>query len=236
MRKTPYLDKLSTSAHLPASEGQHGYCSTSADSFPDLEHTGVRSKFQPKITLTVNPHGTLTGIYKLKAYERVRSIHREDCAEQGKELAIKTGHKQFIDKILLDMEEAKNKRFHKEMSCYRTQKTNMGYSTNEFSFEPANNNKDDIAARIDDVENSDEYNEPFEYDDSSPVPALTTAVVVKTKTKKETRAPRAAQKPVKRVFNRMSLFESLMDQTKPPGSPKKRFGTITTATELKETS
>jgi hypothetical protein len=197
MKKGPFLDKITTASHMPTPEGQVGFCSTSTDSFPDLEHTGIRTKFQPRITPTTNPHGRITGMYKDAAFEKVATIHRDHCALVSTEDVFKSGHKQFIDKVLLDMQESKMKRTARELKCYTSEKKRIGFDDTQFSY--------DKGGRDDEVRTD------------SPGRVTTRTLGVSE--------PRKI-----RVFNRMSLFNSILESTEPPKSPRKRYGLITTTT------
>lgn len=242
MRKAPYLDKITTSPHIPSVPGQVGYVSVSEETFPDLEHTGVRSKFQPKIIPTVDSHGKVTKIYKYNSNDRVSAVHHEECKMNGREGPITLGHKQFIDKILLDMQETKMLRMSRELRCYRTQKKELGYSSSEFRMEhstkPVITTTNTRPSTKGSSVSGDEYEESFEEppeDEERPLQhsALVTSTRAVLPKKKTTKEFNAAKKPPKRVFNRMSLFESLYDSTTNT-SPKKRFGTVTSTYTLKD--
>lgn len=119
-----YLDKISTAPHVPNVEGQIGFIST--DSFPDISHTGVQTKFRPYVPPAVTPGGKLRADYRTNTFEMACSLTREDMAANSTEITFKRSHKQFIDKVLLEMEEDRLRKIDRTLHSLSSTKAKLG--------------------------------------------------------------------------------------------------------------
>lgn len=135
--RRPYLDKLSTNDNITSStQNNHepeGINSTSKSVMPSLLHTGVKSSYG-KATIPVNArNGNISTIFKAHTRKKLAPIFREDYEMSSKEDVFRTGHKQFIDKILLDLDERKKDSMRRRMRHWTTSKNRLGF---EDSFNP----------------------------------------------------------------------------------------------------
>ena len=124
----PYLDKISTAPHIPNLDGQTGYIST--DCMPDISHTGIQTKIHPFIPPAVTPGGKITNEYRVNSYKTMGQLHREHLAANSMEITFKRGHKQFIDKVLCQMEDDRLRRVDRTHKYLKTNKEKLGFSEN----------------------------------------------------------------------------------------------------------
>eukprot|EP01036_Dinobryon_divergens_P028703 gene28703-37692_t len=124
----PYLDKISTAPHVPNLDGQTGY--TSTDSMPDMSHTGIQTKIHPYIPSAVTPSGKITNEYRIKSYKTMGQLHRENLAANSMEITFKRSHKQFIDKVLCQMEDDRLRKNDRTLQYLKTNKEKLGFSEN----------------------------------------------------------------------------------------------------------
>ena len=128
MNQHPYLDKITTAPHVPKLDGQSGY--VTVDSFPDISHTGIQTKFRPYIPPAVSPAGTLTNDYRTKSYEKMGELYREHLAANSSEATFKRSHKQFIDKVLYQLEEDRLRKVDRTIQYLQFNKEKLGFSGN----------------------------------------------------------------------------------------------------------
>ena len=124
----PYLDKISTAPHVPNLDGQTGY--TSTNSMPDMSHTGIQTKIHPFIPPAVTPAGKITNEYRINSYKTMGQLHREHLAANSMEITFKRSHKQFIDKVLCQMEDDRLRRVDRTLQYLKTNKEKLGFSEN----------------------------------------------------------------------------------------------------------
>ncbi len=132
MNSRPYLDKLVTSPHLPKMEGQTGYCSRQL--IPDLSCAGIHSEFEPKTMPTITSDGKMTKVFVMNAFRTMSDIQRGIVKQNAKEEIFKLDHRQYIDKLLVDMESSKRDKHVRRMKHWKTSKDAMGFNG---SFESA---------------------------------------------------------------------------------------------------
>lgn len=126
MDRKPFLDKISTAPHIPSQDGQYGL--VSLKNFPDLSHTGIRSKFEKQVPYATAKDGTILPSYKANAFKTTRMIERGLVKLNAREDVFKTGHKQFIDKVLCDMESTKQDKHRRQMKHWNSGKGKLGFS------------------------------------------------------------------------------------------------------------
>ena len=132
MNSRPYLDKLVTSPHLPKMEGQTGYCSRQL--IPDLSCAGIHSEFEPKTVPTITSDGKMTKVFVMNAFRTMSDIQRGIVKQNAKEEIFKLDHRQYIDKLLVDMESSKRDKHIRRMKHWKASKDAMGFNG---SFESA---------------------------------------------------------------------------------------------------
>ncbi len=126
MNNKPYLDKVVTAPHVPRQPGQIGFHTTK--NFPDLSHTGLRSKFEPQVPSATTADGRITDQYKRQAFLRNSAVERQLVKLNSREDVFKTGHKQFIDKVLCDMEDTKRRKSDRHMKHWNSSKSQLGFA------------------------------------------------------------------------------------------------------------
>jgi hypothetical protein len=132
MNNRPYLDKLVTSPHVPKQPGQTGYCSRKL--IPDLTCTGIHSEFEPKTDPVTTADGRMTKVFVLNAYRTMRELQRGITKQNAQEEIFRIDHRQYIDKLLVDMEEEKKDKHERRMRHFKRTKDSMGFAG---SFESA---------------------------------------------------------------------------------------------------
>jgi hypothetical protein len=132
MNSRPYLDKLVTSPHVPKQPGQTGYCSRKL--IPDLTCTGIHSEFEPKTDPVTTADGRMTKVFVLNAYRTMRELQRGITKQNAQEEIFRIDHRQYIDKLLVDMEEEKKDKHERRMRHFKRTKDSMGFAG---SFESA---------------------------------------------------------------------------------------------------
>ena len=103
----PYLDRIVTAPHYPKPEGSEGLMSTKV--FPDLDHTGIRSKYEAPKTHCTSLDGVLTKTWKDMAYRQWDVPSRWSEEVNARERSFKTADKIFLNKILIEYDEDKKK-------------------------------------------------------------------------------------------------------------------------------
>ena len=137
MNNRPYLDKLVTSPHVPKQAGQTGYCSRKL--IPDLSCAGVHSEFEPKTEPVIAADGRMTKVFVLNAYRTMRELQRGITAQNAKEEIFKIDHKQYIDKLLVDLEKEKKDKHQRRMRHFKSTKDLIGFGGSfESAFGPPN--------------------------------------------------------------------------------------------------
>lgn len=126
MDSRPFLDKISTSAHLPPKPGQRGFCSVKT--FPDLSHTYIRTKFDKGNPSSSTPDGRMTKEFTMRVKRKICTLHRGIAVLDAKEAAFKVDHKNYIDKLLLDMEATRMDQSQRRMAHWDSTKTGLGFS------------------------------------------------------------------------------------------------------------
>jgi hypothetical protein len=227
MNPRPYLDKVVTAPHMPKQDGQIGFHTTKF--FPDLSHTGIRCKFEKQTPNATASDGRLTVSYKTKAFKRTSLIERGLIQLNSREDVFRTGHKQFIDKVLCDMENTKKDKNNRHMMHWNTSKSKLGFA-DSFNSQVTNTAMD---------ENDESYYQSDEFGDSptNESPTNGTSKVV-TFNKSNTLAVGKSGVTIHstshsvnvregKPYSTMSRFNSLLEST-PNTSPKQRFGSTST--------
>ena len=127
MSRSPFLDKIVTAPHFPKPEGQVGY--VSMETFPDLSHTGVRTKFEPKVEAITYSDGSLTENFKTNSSNSMSYIYREEENLNNKEEIFAKSHKQVITKILIEMELSKKEMLDRKNKYMNSSKNKLGFET-----------------------------------------------------------------------------------------------------------
>lgn len=125
MNNRPYLDKLVTSPHIPKQEGQTGYCSRHI--IPDLSCAGIHSEFEPKTIPIITADGKMTKVFVMNAHRTMRELQRGIVKQNAQEEIFKLDHRQYIDKLLLDMEGSKRDKHERRMRHWKSSKDAMGF-------------------------------------------------------------------------------------------------------------
>jgi hypothetical protein len=129
--RKPYLDKICANPNIPPINGFKDL--NSGNVFPSLQHTGLKSAFEPETTTVTNPHGRITHQYRLESYKTMKEIYRDDYELKGREDIFKVSHKQYLDKILVDMENKKSESVARRTKHWTAGKSQYGFSD---SFNP----------------------------------------------------------------------------------------------------
>lgn len=128
-----YLDKLVTEPHVPKMKGQIGFYSTT--NIPDLSHTGIESTFQPYgMTAYDQKKMSIRKSYREATNDRIKVLHREMIAANAIEKTFCKGHRQFIDRLLVEMEGDKRKKLNKTQKSWKSEKNAVGFGETEFKF------------------------------------------------------------------------------------------------------
>ena len=244
MNKKPYLDKVVTQPHVPQPSGQVGYCTM--NHFPNLSHTGIRCKFEQQTPYATSTDGRITNSYKANAFKTHSMVQRELIKLNSRETVFKAGHKQFIDKVMCDMEATRRDKYERHNKHWNTSKSKLGFS-DSFNQQTSSTHQSHIPSRSGSPPRTEEGAEEEQYYDSNefsefPVDAdgrgADQAVEGqaqvsfphnKSHTTKSvsTRQPSNHSVPKHRSsYNTMTLFNSLMAETSPPASPTRRYGTM----------
>eukprot|EP01031_Cornospumella_fuschlensis_P046042 gene46042-56360_t len=127
MNRRPYLDKITSST---TTTPNHPGCTdfNSVTNFPSLKHCGIKSSFEPAELAVADPEGKLTMTFRVKAKRTMMPILRDENELNGREEVFKRGHKQYIDKILLDMENRKQDQIQRRMRHWTSSKSELGFS------------------------------------------------------------------------------------------------------------
>lgn len=158
MSKSPFLDKMVTAPHFPKPDGQIGYFST--ENFPDLSHTGVRTKFEPQVPPIVYSNGNLTEVFKNNSYKSLCPVLRDEESLNGRGEVFAKSHKQVMTKIFYEMEASKREMLDKKIKYMNSNKAKLGFSA-EFGVLPENDtviNKSEVVT----VEIKKKENKPKE--------------------------------------------------------------------------
>ena len=102
-RQFVYLDKFISLPHLPNYEGA---TATSLDVPPNLSHTGVRSVFEPQVTPSTMPTGSLTPQYLDRTLKTARQKSR-DVIKLDKKQLMRSVHRRapMTEQLLVNAEE-----------------------------------------------------------------------------------------------------------------------------------
>lgn len=218
MNRKPYLDKICNNSHMPFESGGSDF--NSVTHFPSLKHTGIRTQYEKEEMAASDPEGKLTRTYRLAAVERMCPILQDDLQLKGREAVFRRGHKQFLDKVLLDMEAKKHDQNQRRMQHWRGSKAKLGFSS-EFSLDGAALSEALAAA-------NSNYNDAVDGRPLSPdgkMVRFTASTAPTSPVGRQFSQSRRQSRP----YNRLALFEELMKTTEAPrpatGVP--RFGSIT---------
>jgi hypothetical protein len=130
MNGKPYLDKICANPHY-ASQYQD-ITEEEVVVIPPLKHTGIQSELSKDIIPITNPEGRITPHYKFHSKTSLQPIYRDKKGFENREHVFKQGHKQFIDKVLLDMETQKRDKHERRMKHWKSNKDTLGFS-NQFT-------------------------------------------------------------------------------------------------------
>ena len=126
MDSKPYLDKIITSPHLPKLPGQRGY--SSVKTFPDISHTYLHSKFESDNSVpATSADGKITIAFKTKAFYTLKPIHKGLAELDAAENVCRIEHRQYLDKMLVDMEESRKSKYDRRMKYWRSSKEKIGF-------------------------------------------------------------------------------------------------------------
>lgn len=168
MTSRPYLDKLVTSPHIPKQEGQIGYCSRKL--IPDLSCTGIHSELEEKKQPVTTADGRMTKVFVLNAYRTMRELQRGITIQNAQEEIFKLDHRQYIDKLLVDMEEEKKSKHARRMRHFKKNKDSLGFGgsfeayQNSATWEPitATTETNEISGEFEEQHTSPEHGSPYE--------------------------------------------------------------------------
>lgn len=214
MSKCPlYLDKFVTEPHFPTQVGTKGYYSTQI--MPDLSVTGIETKFQPKSIIVADARtANLTQQYKEQTYNRIKTLHRESLAANSHQPVFMRSHNQFIDKVLVEMDGEKQVKLNRTLKTWKGKEKEIQKLQEEFGFSP----EMEFEGRIGTGSLSSNQS----------LPSIKNA---KSKRSLAGKAPNINDNHKVRVFNRMSMFTSLLKSTPPPhiSDGSSRYGVISTS-------
>jgi len=128
----PYLDKISTAAHMPNAKGQKGYYSTTC--FPDLSHTLLRSAFCPPKEPVITPTNRLTKMFRQAAYLEACSVERPAAELRRKVKFFRRAHNVFANKVLCDMESHKREKMERQERIWTAGKKQHGFEDSFVGF------------------------------------------------------------------------------------------------------
>lgn len=244
--RKPFLDKISSGPHF-GSQAPIGIREDQFVLIPNLQHTGIKTELHaPEIPIT-NPEGRITPFYKDFSQKKLQPIYRDKKQFDSREVVFKKGHKQFIDKVLVDMEDKKQKQVHRQLKHFSSKKSELGFDQSFNSTIP----KGILKSTNSEFERS--YSKDLEFEEDTPdglqvdAPQLAVAPLppISPPTQKSaTRISRADSmmaasvassssnsqghptRQNSKAYSRMSLFTELLQDTEPPKSPSKRYGSI----------
>ena len=205
-RPVPYLDRIVTAPHYPKPEGCEGLKSTTV--FPDLDHTGIRSKYSEPITHCTSLDGTLTKIWKDLAYIRWKDPSRWNEELNARERTFKAADKIFLNKILIEYDEDKKQSLKRINDHFKGSFDETSFDKNLFA-------PDSVIL--------EKLNGGDTVTSKSPRIMNISSSRAGTSGSKSERAPTRQRT----AFNKMSLFNCLLETREPPRSPVKRFGRAT---------
>jgi len=87
-------------------------------------------EFRPYVPPALTPSGRLTYSYRSNTFEASCNLHREHLAANGVEVTFKRSHKQFIDKVLCQMEEDRLRKLERTTAYLQSTKGTLGFSEN----------------------------------------------------------------------------------------------------------
>jgi hypothetical protein len=228
MERKPYLDKICHNPHMPHVEGYNDM--NSKTTFPDLKHTGIRSKFDAPSVIVTTPTGRLTADFKQQSYLRVKGIYRDDVEMNSREAIYKRSHKQFLSDILLDMEEKKHKSVERRLQHWTTKKTELGFSdqfnagTTAGDHPSENRPETSFSNNTNNFINNNDNSTPGTVLNPHQQSRASTAAVTTTTSKRDITTANSSR--TQRAVNREILFKNLLETLEPPTSPTKRFGSM----------
>lgn len=79
---------------------------------------------------------TIRKSYREATNDRIKVLHREMIAANAIEKTFNKGHKQFIDKLLVEMEAEKRVKLNKTQMSWKAEKRTIGFGEGEFKFFP----------------------------------------------------------------------------------------------------
>jgi hypothetical protein len=122
----PYLDKICAGPHLMSQ--RPGIREDTIVLIPPLRHTGIKSELHEQEIPVTTPEGRITKLYRQHTKTRLQPIYRDHQELSNREILFKKGHKQFIDKVLVDMEDKKKAQHERQMKHWKSTKSNIGFS------------------------------------------------------------------------------------------------------------
>eukprot|EP01038_Epipyxis_sp_PR26KG_P010140 gene10140-13641_t len=237
MDRKPYLDKTFSLPHVPPQYGETGFVSTSPDCFPDLKHTGLKSKFERKVIPTVNPDGRLSIAYKMKTQQDISNIKRDELEFISRENVIQKGHKQFIDKILCEFEEDRIHKNKKYMKSWSRSKESLGFANSfgSLGLKGGESEESGMSVELNNLNSFDSLEQPSIIswnDDNNYINNNNNNNNNNMKSTSNNnvipKSPRLSKKS-KKLCNRMAIFNELLespDVLKLPKKPLRRYATL----------
>lgn len=202
MQKTtaPYLDRIVTAPHFPRPEGCEGVKSTQV--FPDLDHTGIRSKYSAPQMHCTSLDGVLTKMWKDAAFKQWDTPARWNEELKARERSFRSADKIFLNKILIEYDEEKKKSLQRIRDHFYENFESMDMKD---LFAPG-------SAIL--------GGEGAASGDQSTTSSRQFSSRIGTSSGKSERAPTRQRK----AFDKMSMFQCLLETREPPKSPLKRYG------------
>ena len=230
-KRKPYLDKLVMKMNVPVDvPGYNDF--NSVNTFPNLEHCGIKTEFEPKTTPVTNPHGIITPMYKVDAYETLRPIYRDHFELSGREEVFKKSHRQFIDDVLNDMEGTRVDQLERKLKHWTTKKNQLGFKESFNQSLGKNPAAASSSYSIDpdhsvDPNNVDAFNKTQESNQlGNTRSTVTTRGSIKEGTGGINEHGKIVNKNGHRPPNKIALFKVLLETVPAPRSPRKRYGTV----------
>lgn len=143
-----YLDKLATREHFPLAESFANHNDSITTVFPDINHTGISSKFGPPTNRQTAPTGRITKQSAQQNIDTTRMIERMRIELESREPVFKTAHAHFMDHILVDLDKAKrNKDRRRELMLQETVSDFNAYSHLAHNPVPGLSTEEQLASR-----------------------------------------------------------------------------------------
>lgn len=227
-KRKPYLDKIVMKMNAPSPNPSNDEYN-SITTFPNLEHCGIRTEFEPEITPVTNPHGVITPMYKIDAFEALKPIYRDQYELHGREVVFKRSHKQFIDDVLNDMEGTRTDQLTRKLKLWTTSKTQLGFGDNfnqSLANTKGNHNVASSSAYSMDPDHQIDPNNVTSHQQRSMASTRGGGGSVKEGIGGYNEHGKIVNKNGHRPPNKIALFKVLLDSVPAPKSPRKRFATI----------